>query len=165
MLEWDGVLTFPWGLVVLLAVWTWYAIRMDWSGQRLLFRWLGAAMLSLVLAAPWAIAVLREVGWDYIRALLDDQVVEAGAGELRNALVEGLEQLESAVVPEQDLSGVGVEGEDEGLRVLRTGPVDHPVQQGAVAEVDPVKGARGHDALGTSGEMGKTAVNVHCDQR
>ena len=96
---------------------------------------------------------------------LDDQVVEAGAGELRNALVEGLEQLESAVVPKQDLSGVGVEGEDEGLRVLRTGPVDHPVQQGAVAEVDPVKGARGHDALGTSGEMGKTAVNVHCDQR
>ena len=96
---------------------------------------------------------------------LDDQVVESGVGELRNALVQGLEQLQSAVIPEQDLTGVGVKGEDDGLRAFRTGPVDHPVQQGAVTEVDPVKGARGHDALGASGEMGKTAVNVHCDQR
>ena len=48
---------------------------------------------------------------------------------------------------------------------LPRGPVDHPVQQGAVAEVHAVKGARGHDALGASWEMGKTAVNVHCDQR
>ena len=49
---------------------------------------------------------------------LDDKVVEARAGELRNALGQGREQLQTAVVSEQDLTGVGGEGEDDGLRAF-----------------------------------------------
>ena len=42
---------------------------------------------------------------------LDDEVVESGLGEGGGALVEGLEQLQSAVVSEEDLPRVGIEGE------------------------------------------------------
>jgi 4-amino-4-deoxy-L-arabinose transferase-like glycosyltransferase len=76
LLDYGGVLTFPWGLLLLIGVWTWYAGRADWGGGRLFTRWVFAAVLGGLCVAPWAIAVLREVGWAYVQALLDEQVIE-----------------------------------------------------------------------------------------
>lgn len=76
LLDRGGWLTFPWGLVLLVGVWTWYAGRADWRGGRRFVRWLLAAALGGLCVAPWAAAVLREVGWAYVQTLLDEQVLE-----------------------------------------------------------------------------------------
>ncbi len=76
LLEQGGVLTFPWGLLLLLGVWTWHAGRADWRGERRFIRWLLAAVIGVLCVTPWAVAVLREVGWGYVQALLDEQVLE-----------------------------------------------------------------------------------------
>ncbi len=76
MLKVEGFLTFPWGLILLIAVWTWPAARADWRSDRRMLRWCLATLVGAMCVTPWAIAVLREVGWDYVRALVDEQVVE-----------------------------------------------------------------------------------------
>ncbi len=76
LLDIGGFLTFPWGLVLLVGVWTWYAGRADWKTGRLFARWSLAAVFGALCAAPWAVAVLREVGWEYVQALIDEQVLE-----------------------------------------------------------------------------------------
>ena len=96
---------------------------------------------------------------------LDDEVVESGLGEGGGALVQGLEELQSAVVSEEHLPRVGVEGEHHRLGPFLRGLADHPVQERLVPEVHTVKGARGDDASDALGEMGKTVVDVHCIQR
>ena len=38
--------------------------------------WIGALALGVVIALPWGLTVLYRMGWDWIAALLDNQVVE-----------------------------------------------------------------------------------------
>ncbi len=38
--------------------------------------WVGIMLIGIALAAPWGIAVLQTKGWDYISAMLNNQVVE-----------------------------------------------------------------------------------------
>ena len=96
---------------------------------------------------------------------LDDEVVESGSGEGGGPLVQGLEQLQSAIVSEKHLSRVRVKGEHHGLCGFLPGLSNHPVEECLMAEVHAVEGARGHDAPDALGEMGKTVVDVHCIQR
>lgn len=68
---------FPVGLLLVALVWIGAAAA--WARRR---AWGDLALLILVLligagiAAPWAIAVLDSIGWDSVRALLEEQVVE-----------------------------------------------------------------------------------------
>lgn len=74
--NYGGVLTFPWGLLIVLGLWTWCAGRVDWRGDRRFVRWLGAAAIGVVCLLPWALLVLREVGGEYVGALLVEQVLD-----------------------------------------------------------------------------------------
>lgn len=38
--------------------------------------WIGAVVLGILIAMPWGLSVLYRMGWDWIAALLDNQVVE-----------------------------------------------------------------------------------------
>jgi len=76
LLDYGGLLTFPWSLLLLAGVWTWHAGCADWSGGRRFIRWILAVVLGGLCVAPWAVAVLREVGWTYVQALIDEQVIE-----------------------------------------------------------------------------------------
>ena len=94
--------------------------------------------------------------------MLDDEVVESRLRQAFRPLPEGLQQLQSAVLPEEHLPGVRVEGQHDRLGILPPGFFGHPIEQGPVAEVDPVKCAGGDDAVAVRLEMGKTLVDAHC---
>jgi len=76
LIDVGGVLTFPWGLLLLIGAWSWLAWRADRRGDRCAKHWFLAMVLGALCVAPWAVAVLREVGWEFVRALLDEQVLE-----------------------------------------------------------------------------------------
>ena len=80
-------------------------------------------------------------------------------------LVEGLQQFQPAVVAEEHLSRMGVEGEDHGLCAIVLGPVYHPAEQRLVAAVHAVKGARGDDPAWGGRKVGKAVVNLHEGQK
>lgn len=92
---------------------------------------------------------------------LNDQVVQAGFRKFLDPLVEGLNELQPAIRPEQHLSRMRVKGEYDGLRILSDGLFHHPIQQCAVSEMNPVKGAGGDNALAALSEAGKSSVCQH----
>ena len=73
-------------------------------------------------------------------------MVQAGLFEAFHALVQGLDEFQAAVRAKQDLPRVGVKCQDQRLGADGLGLIDHPIQQRPVAQVDPVKGARGRYA-------------------
>ena len=92
---------------------------------------------------------------------LDDQVVQANDFEGLRPLIEGLEQLQSAVVAKEDLPRMGVEGEHHGLGIGGLGLLHHPAQEGLVAQVHAIEGACRHDAAGAGREVGESVVKLH----
>ena len=96
---------------------------------------------------------------------LDDEVVQAGVRQGGGTLVHGLQEFEPAVLAEEHLPRVGVEGQDHGFRISDSCLVHHPLQQGLMAEVHPVKGAGGDDAPDAGREVGKSVVNLHWNQK
>jgi 4-amino-4-deoxy-L-arabinose transferase-like glycosyltransferase len=70
-------LPLPIGLILFCAGWIFLAVRDRGPGWKAAAGQAFIAMcVAIALVAPWAIAVVQRLGWDYIRALLDNQVVE-----------------------------------------------------------------------------------------
>ncbi|MBX7255586.1 MAG: glycosyltransferase family 39 protein [Candidatus Hydrogenedentes bacterium] len=74
-------LSRPLGTPVALAIVLLACSHHAWYGAprlrlRVLACWLGIMLVGIALAAPWGIAVLQTKGWDYISAMLNNQVVE-----------------------------------------------------------------------------------------
>lgn len=74
-------LSRPLGTPIALAIVLLACSHHAWHGSpklrlRVVVCWLGAMLLGIALAAPWGIAVLQTKGWDYISAMLNNQVVE-----------------------------------------------------------------------------------------
>lgn len=69
---------FPVALVGFLGLWVVIAVRDAEPGavRRASGVFVLAGVIGVVLAAPWAVAVVRAVGWTYIRDMLDNQVME-----------------------------------------------------------------------------------------
>lgn len=69
---------FPIALIAFLGLWVAIAVR-D-AEPRIAWRASGAftaaCVIGIALAAPWAVAVLRAVGWAHIRDMLHNQVIE-----------------------------------------------------------------------------------------
>ena len=89
-------------------------------------------------------------------------MIEAGLCQFIRSLIQGLDELQSAVGPEEHLTGVWVKGEDHGFGLLPGRFVNHPLQEGLVPEMDPVKSARGDDAPPVGREVGESFVDQHC---
>lgn len=76
VLRLSGLLTFPVALLATVAyvvVWAW--ITAPDERVRITFITLCVVVLGILLAAPWALAVLDAVGWDNIRNLLRSEVL------------------------------------------------------------------------------------------
>ena len=76
VLRLSGLLTFPVALLataVYVVVWAW--ITAPAERGRVTLVTLGVVILGVLLATPWALAVLNAVGWDNIRNLLHSEVV------------------------------------------------------------------------------------------
>lgn len=93
---------------------------------------------------------------------LDDEMVQTGFSEGRGPLVQGLDEREPASSPKQDLARVRIKGQHDGFCPFLSGLVHHPVEEGAVAEVDTVKGSCGRDATLAGRKVGKSSVDAHC---
>jgi 4-amino-4-deoxy-L-arabinose transferase-like glycosyltransferase len=68
---------YPYALILLIAVWSWVA----WKSSRESFKRNLAAVtlcvgIGILIAAPWAVMVVDKLGWDHLRGLLHNQVVE-----------------------------------------------------------------------------------------
>lgn len=76
LLKLTGVVAFPFALVsasVYCVVWSWRSapeMRLKTAGITV-----GALLTGLLLAAPWALAVLHAQGWENIRKLLSSEVL------------------------------------------------------------------------------------------
>lgn len=92
---------------------------------------------------------------------LNDQMIQSGFRQFLDPLIEGLDQLQATVFPEQHLAGVGVKSEHDRLSIAFCGFFHHPVQQGTVSEMDSVKCAGGDNALSALWEVGKSSVCQH----
>ena len=77
-------------------------------------------------------------------------------------MVQGLDEREAASCAKQDLAGVGIKGQHHGFCTFLSRFVHHPVEEGAVTEVDPVKGACGRDPTLAGRKVGKSSVDAHC---
>lgn len=69
---------FPIALIAFLGLWVAIAVRdaeprIAWHASGV---FAVVCVIGVALAAPWAVAVLRAVGWAYIRDMLDSQVIE-----------------------------------------------------------------------------------------
>ncbi|MCC6142931.1 MAG: glycosyltransferase family 39 protein [Candidatus Hydrogenedentes bacterium] len=70
-------LPLPIGLILFCISWTLLALKhrpAAWS--RYVLCTLMAVTVAAAIVAPWAVAVVQRLGWDYISSLLDNQVVE-----------------------------------------------------------------------------------------
>ena len=70
------ILGAPYALVLVMLVWSYLALRHSGVSRARIGVWLTAMLIGVVLALPWGLAVLNTMGWDSIRAMLNDQVVE-----------------------------------------------------------------------------------------
>lgn len=66
----------PIALVIVMLVWSFLALRYSGVSRARIGVWLGAMLIGMLLALPWGLAVLGTMGWDNIRAMLNNQVVE-----------------------------------------------------------------------------------------
>ncbi len=78
LLAYFVTIPFPIALIIFLGLWVAIAVR---DAERQVARrasgvFAVACVIGIALAAPWAVAVLRAVGWAYIRDMLDNQVLE-----------------------------------------------------------------------------------------
>lgn len=70
------LLGVPVALAAVMLVWTYLALRHAGISRGRLGYWFGAMAIGVLLALPWGVAVLNQMGWDNIRAMLNNQVVE-----------------------------------------------------------------------------------------
>lgn len=66
----------PIALVIVMLVWSFLALRYSGVPRARIGVWLGAMLIGILLALPWGLSVLGTMGWDNIRAMLNNQVVE-----------------------------------------------------------------------------------------
>ncbi|MCC6793730.1 MAG: glycosyltransferase family 39 protein [Candidatus Hydrogenedentes bacterium] len=71
-----NLVSAPIALVVVMLVWAFLALRYSGLPLSVIGIWLGAMLIGVLLALPWGLAVLHTMGWDSIRAMLNNQVVE-----------------------------------------------------------------------------------------
>jgi len=70
-------LRFPLALVLLCGGWLWCVVRAPGAPHRHVWPpLLCAVALAIVLCAPWAVAVLQRLGWDYLHGLLNAEVTD-----------------------------------------------------------------------------------------
>lgn len=66
----------PVALIAVMLVWTYLALRHAGIRRARLGYWFGAMAIGASLALPWGVAVIRQMSWETIRAMLHSQVVE-----------------------------------------------------------------------------------------
>lgn len=66
----------PIPLAAVMLTWTFLALRHAGIARVRIGYWLGAMAIGVLIALPWGLAVLNQMGWDNIRAMLNNQVVE-----------------------------------------------------------------------------------------
>jgi len=70
-----GVLSFPVALIATVLAWSYFALRYCKDRARIGY-WIVAVLIGCAMFLPWGIAVLQRMGWEYLSAMLDNQVVE-----------------------------------------------------------------------------------------
>ena len=66
----------PIALVAVMLVWAFLALRYSGLPRARIGIWFAAMAIGVLLALPWGLAVLNSMGWDNIRAMLNNQGVE-----------------------------------------------------------------------------------------
>lgn len=68
---------FPVALTLYLGVWSWLALRHSWSAAKAALPLLLVTLVVGVgLVAPYAVAVVNQLGWDNIQRLLNSEVID-----------------------------------------------------------------------------------------
>ncbi len=68
---------FPVALTLYLGVWSWLALRHSWSAAKTALPLLLVTLVVGVgLVAPYAVAVVNQLGWDNIQRLLNSEVID-----------------------------------------------------------------------------------------